>query len=159
MKLANMIAAGAALAAGLVGGTATYLVAAQPEPASEAPATQTTEVSATSTDPVVAPSKPIVKLARCKPPAVREGKKCVTEVVETVVLPAPAGVSSGTSSHATSGGDDHWSGSGAHDDDDDHSSGGGGNDDDNGDHGDDHDDDEGDDHGGDDHGDDEGDDD
>jgi hypothetical protein len=95
MKLANLIAAGAALTAGLAGGTATYLVAAQPTPSSEAPPVRTTEVSATSPAPTVAPSKPIVKLAPCKPPAVREGKACVTDVVETVVIPAPGSGSAG----------------------------------------------------------------
>jgi hypothetical protein len=161
MKLANMIAAGAALAAGLVGGTATYLVAAEPGPTSEAPPARTTEVSATSSDPTVAPGKPIVKLARCKAPAVREGKACVTEVVETVVLPAPSSVSTGTSSDDSSGDEDH--GSGAHSEDDD-SVDSGAHDDDGADHddGDDDPDDDADDHGDDgdhDSGEDEGDDD
>jgi hypothetical protein len=101
MKLANLIAAGAALTAGLAGGTATYLVAAQPAPSSETPPVRTTEVSATSPVPAVAPGKPIVKLAPCKPPAVREGKACVTDLVETVVLPAR---SSGSAGVAAGGG-------------------------------------------------------
>jgi hypothetical protein len=113
MKPFNLIAAGAALSAGLVGGTATYLVAAQPTAVSAPSPARTTQV----TTPVSAPvaRKPIVKLAKCKAPAVREGKACVTEVVETVVLPAPPAPpappsSSGHTQIAAHDNDDHGNG-------------------------------------------------
>jgi hypothetical protein len=99
------------------------------------------EVSTTQPAPTAAPSKPIVKLAPCKPPAVRDGKACVTDVVETVVLPAPSSGSAGapaSTGFAPSGDDDDHVDDDYESDDEDHG------DDDHGDE----------DHGDDDHGDD-----
>lgn len=116
MKIANLIAAGVAMTAGLAGGTATYLVAAQPSPSSVPPA-RTAPVTVPAAADTVKPQKPIVKLAPCKPPAVREGKACVTEVVETVVLPAPAAPASPAPVRhpvASSGDDDDHGSNGGH---------------------------------------------
>ena len=125
MKTFNLVAAGAALVAGLAGGTTTYLVAAQPASESPAPdAVRTTAVTVPAVAPAPRTQKPIVRLAPCKPPAVREGKACVTDVVETVVLPAPAAPAAPPPPHAASGDDGDGDGGGSH-----HGPSGGGDDD------------------------------
>lgn len=91
MKLSNLVVAGAALAAGIAGGTATYVVAAQPSSSPASTPADATTADEPGAGPTLGPPQPVVRLAPCKPPAVREGKACVTEVVETVVLPPTVG--------------------------------------------------------------------
>lgn len=46
--------------------------------------------SETSRPAAEKPAKPVVKFKPCKKPAHREGKACVVDVVQDVVVPAPA---------------------------------------------------------------------
>lgn len=90
MKTLPALVIAAVVAVGLLAGVTTYQVAsgsagpgspaASPtEPAVTAPAARTQQKPRTR-----------VRWAPCKPPAVRQGKVCVTEEVRTVVVPAPA---------------------------------------------------------------------
>jgi len=92
MKTIPALVLAAVVAVGLLGGVAAYQLASGP--AGPSPST-----SAGSVAPVapVAPvaerthrAEPRVRWAPCKPPAVLQGKACVTEEVRTVVVPAPA---------------------------------------------------------------------
>lgn len=79
------------LAVGLGGGAAAYRMASVP-----AETTRAAAVTVPRAEPAPAATPaPIRKATRfrwapCKPPAVRQGRACVTEVVRTVVLAAPA---------------------------------------------------------------------
>jgi hypothetical protein len=148
-----------AIVAGVLGGTAAYQVAA-PTSSSAEPAAR---------DSIVIKKGDRARengrgLAPCKRPATLEGGRCVTDVVKTVVVPAPAAQSSGSSGRASAApvpvpfdasGDDHegrhhgGEGEAGHHGDDD-------GDDDHGDDTDDADDDSHGHHGGDDDGDDDG---
>lgn len=84
MKLFAVLVATLALLAGFAGGMRAYSVAA---PAQAAP------VSAPAPHhPKAQPVRPgpTFKWAPCKKPAVLEGRTCVTHVVHTVTIPAPA---------------------------------------------------------------------
>lgn len=97
--------------------------------------------------PATEKPKPVVKFKKCKAPAHREGKFCVTDVVQNVILPAPASTGSGSSRGSGANSDD--------DRDDERSTKGDDRDDDrDSDHDDDDHGDDDDDHGDDDHGDD-----
>ena len=86
MKTIPALVLAAVLAVGLLGGLVAYQVASGPtgpDP-SAAAATTTTPAAVRTHRP-----RPKVRWAPCKPPALRQGKACVTEEVRTVVVPAP----------------------------------------------------------------------
>ena len=71
------------LAAGAGGGWAAYELAGEP--------TETTATTAVADEsPTTGARGTRVRWAPCEPPAVLRGNTCVTSVVRTVVLPAPA---------------------------------------------------------------------
>lgn len=82
MKMFSVAVMSAAVLTGLAGAGVAYEIASAGD-------STTTTTSVTPTTPTDA-AKPRKHWAPCKPPAVREGKACVTDVVRTVVLP-PAG--------------------------------------------------------------------
>lgn len=143
----TLIAAGAAFL-GLGGAAAAYQLAAADEPTLAPVSQQVSEEDATPVAPTIKP-RTHFEWAPCKAPAVLDHGACVTEVVQTVVLPGPA--STGSSSSGSGGSSDSTSGT--------HHSSAGGSGDEAGEEetepGDDHGDDDGEDHG-DDHGDDDG---
>ncbi len=88
MKTLPALVLAAVVAAGLMGGVAAYRVASEPAPA--APAASAAVPTASTAPAARAHRRTVVRWAPCKPPAVRQGKACVTEEVRTVVVPAPA---------------------------------------------------------------------
>jgi len=85
MKVFSVLLGALALVAGLAGGMRAYSASAGPTSG------PVTVAKAPSYPPaqVVRPGV-VVRWAPCKAPAVRQGRACVTRVVHTVVLPAPA---------------------------------------------------------------------
>jgi hypothetical protein len=138
MNIKSVILVLAAVIAGTLGAAVTYQVAV---PAGNAQAPTTESIVLKSPGEKARPERRKARFAPCKPPAKREGRRCVTDVVRTVVVapqsapaaPAPAPRSSGSSFNDDSRHGDDDSG---YDDDDDHSGpgGGGGDDDDTGTH-------------------------
>jgi hypothetical protein len=96
MNLLSVAAMSAAVVTGLAGAGVAYEIASGGDPA---PGTST---SLTGTADVTKPAK---RFAPCKPPAVREGRACVTDVVRTVVL-ASTGARLATVAGRPSSGDD-----------------------------------------------------
>jgi hypothetical protein len=88
MKTLPALLLAAVVAVGLMGGVAAYRVASEPAPA--APAASAAVPTASTAPAARAHRRTVVRWAPCKPPAVRQGKACVTEEVRTVVVPAPA---------------------------------------------------------------------
>ena len=89
MKTIPALVLAAVVSVGLLGGVVAYQLASGPAgPSSSASAAPVTPVGATA--PRTHQSRPKVRWAPCEPPAVRQGKACVTEEVRTVVVPAPA---------------------------------------------------------------------
>jgi hypothetical protein len=141
MNIKSVIIVLAAVLAGTLGGALTYQVAV---PAGGAEPDTTESVVLKSPKDKARPERRDVRFAPCKRPAKLEGKRCVTDVVRTVVVgsqtqpatqsvpaaPAPVPVSSSGSDFnddSRHGGGDDDSG---YDDDDDNSGPGGGGDDD-----------------------------
>lgn len=87
MKTLRALVLAAVVAVGLMGGVAAYRVASERTPA--APATSAAVPIASTAPAARAHRRTVVRWAPCKPPAVRQGKACVTEEVRTVVVPAP----------------------------------------------------------------------
>ncbi len=86
MKTLPLLVSAAVLAVGLACGTLAFQAASGggsslDNPAAAAPATPVAHRA-------VRP-RPTVRWAPCRPPAARDGAACVTEVVRTVVVPAP----------------------------------------------------------------------
>jgi hypothetical protein len=114
MNLKSILAVIAAVLAGTIGGAAAYSVAT-PSSASGPTPTSTSLQPAAETQDVAAQVQKVVKLRPCKKPAERVGKKCVTDVTRTVVVPgqarsgsvAPASGTS-TSGSSTPGDDDPY---------------------------------------------------
>lgn len=88
MKTLPALVLAAVVAVGLMGGVAAYRVASDPAPS--APAASAAVPTASTAPAARARRRTVVRWAPCKPPAVRQGKACVTEEVRTVVVPAPA---------------------------------------------------------------------
>jgi len=89
MKTIPALVLAAVVAVGLLGGVTAYQLAAGPA----GPSPSTSAGSAAPVAPVAErtrQARPKVRWAPCKPPAVRQGRACVTEEVRTVVVPAPA---------------------------------------------------------------------
>ena len=137
MNLKSVIVVLAAVIAGTLGAAVTYQVAV---PAGNAQAPTTESIVLKSPGEKARPERRKARFAPCKPPAKLEGRRCVTDVVRTVVVadqsapaaPAPAPRSSGSSFNDDSrhGDDDSGYDDSRYDDDDDHSGPGGGGDDD-----------------------------
>src|SRR5688500_10351124 len=96
MKMFSVAVMSAAVLTGLAGAGVAYEIASAGD--------STTVTAVTPTTPADA-AKPRKRWAPCTPPAVREGKACVTDVVRTVVLPA-AGAQVGVAFSRRSDGDD-----------------------------------------------------
>lgn len=119
MKLRSVAIVSSGLLIGVVGaGVAYELSAVDPGTATSSPAFPAADAT----------GKPRVRWAPCKPPAVREGRACVTEVARTVTVPAAVGTARpvgatappASAGAAAGGRDDHSSGhhgSSDHDDD------------------------------------------
>lgn len=89
MKTIPALVLAAVVSVGLLGGVVAYQLASGPAgPSPSASAAPVAPVEAAA--PRTRQPKPKVRWAPCKPPAVRQGKACVTEQVRTVVVPAPA---------------------------------------------------------------------
>jgi hypothetical protein len=137
MNIKSVLIVLAAVIAGTLGGAVAYQVAV---PAGNAQPPATESIVLESPQQAARQAQPRVKFAPCKPPAQREGKRCVTDVVRTVTVsastpspaPAPSGSSGSSFNDDRRHGDDD-SGHGG-DDDDDNSGHGGGDDDDTGTH-------------------------
>jgi hypothetical protein len=88
MRTLSAAASATAIVIGVGGGAFAY----QSVSSSVPDATAANQVSAPAA-PVAAAGKPHIRFRYepCKPPAVREGKACVKEVVKTVVVPTSAG--------------------------------------------------------------------
>lgn len=82
MKVFSILLGALALVAGIAGGVHAYSASAGPAPA---------PVAAAPSYPPAQVVRPgiVLRWAPCRPPAVRQGRACVTHVVHTVVLPAP----------------------------------------------------------------------
>ena len=88
MNLKSILAVIVAVLAGTIGGAAAYSVAT---PGNASGSTSTSLQPAAETQDVAAGQvEKIVKLRPCKKPAERVGKKCVTDVTRTVVVPGQA---------------------------------------------------------------------
>lgn len=113
MNLKSILAVIVAVLAGTIGGAAAYSVAT-PSSASGPTPTSTSLQPAAETQDVAAQVQKVVKLRPCKKPAERVGKKCVTDVTRTVVVPgqarsgsvAPAPASGASTSGSSTPGDD-----------------------------------------------------
>lgn len=112
MNLKSILAVIVAVLAGTIGGAAAYSVAT---PGNASGSTSTSLQPAAETQDVAAGQvEKIVKLRPCKKPAERVGKKCVTDVTRTVVVPgqarsgsvAPAPASGASTSGSSTPGDD-----------------------------------------------------
>ena len=145
MKIITAGFTSALLAVGVAGSVAAYRTqAATPDvsPASQ----ETAEVSTATT-----PAKPKVRWAPCPEGSSLEKGTCVTDVVHTIVLPAPSPTAQPSAQAATTPQGEAQEDDSDHADDVDHDEADEAGEDDGGDHGDDHGDDDGDDDG-DDHG-------
>ena len=89
MKTIPALLFAAVLAVGLLGGVAAYQAASGPAAAGSSAASPA-DAGTTPTAERTRHVRPKVRWAPCQPPAVRQGKACVTEEVRTVVVPAPA---------------------------------------------------------------------
>jgi hypothetical protein len=89
MNLKSIVAVIVAVLAGTIGGAAAYTVATPSSASGPAP-TSTSIQPAAETQDVAAPVEKVVKLRPCRKPAELVGKKCVTDVTRTVVLPGSA---------------------------------------------------------------------
>jgi hypothetical protein len=89
MKLFAVVLGALALLAGFTGGVRAYSVSAAAGPPLPTPV-------AAPHYPQAQPVRPgvVFRWAPCRPPAHRVGKACVTHVVHTVTLPAPAAAAS-----------------------------------------------------------------
>lgn len=85
MKLFAILLGALALLAGVAGGLQAYTASATTVPAGPAVAVPRHHASPQVVRPGV-----VVKWAPCRPPAVRQGRACVTHVTRTVTVPAPA---------------------------------------------------------------------
>lgn len=113
MKRLSALVASVAVLIGVVGGVVAYRSASSGTSVEQlVSADVTPEASETASS---APAEPKVKFKPCKKPAHREGKACVVEVVQDVILPAPASAGSGQT-HSRDGG--HHQEHANHDDDD-----------------------------------------
>ncbi|WP_395659444.1 hypothetical protein [Nocardioides sp.] len=94
MKIMSVLVLIAVVTVGLAAGTFAYQTAADAGGSSQAAGASAAAVPAA---PAAHPARaehrghqrPKVRWAPCKPPAVLQGKVCVTEEVHTVVVPAP----------------------------------------------------------------------
>ncbi len=100
MKPLTMFISGVAVFVGLAGGTAAYTLSASPAPSPQ----EATVAASAPADPAVSPEpeEPKVRFKPCKAPTHREGKFCVQDIVNTVVLPAVGG--SGPADNGSSAG-------------------------------------------------------
>ncbi|MEI2808989.1 MAG: hypothetical protein V9F00_01880 [Nocardioides sp.] len=126
MKRVSAVMASLAVIAGLFGAVAAYRFASA--------GSSVEQLVSANVTPSVAPTeaaesaKPVVKFKPCKKPAHREGKACVIDVVQDVVLPAaPATSGSGPAKHrdrheSDHGGDDSSAHQGESDHEDSHES-------------------------------------
>jgi len=97
MKMFSVAVMSAAVLTGLAGAGVAYEIASTGDSG--------TATSTTPTTPTEAAAKPGKRFAPCEPPAVREGKACVTDVVRTVVLPAASARVGAVAGRAGSGND------------------------------------------------------
>jgi len=98
MKLFAVLLGALALVAGFTGGLRAYSASEH-----HGPPIPTAQVSVRHHPPaqVVRPG-PVVKWAPCVKPAVRVGRACVTHVIHTVALPAPAATTTAPTTTSTS---------------------------------------------------------
>ena len=106
MKLKTIVAIIAAVL-GLGASAGAYSLASAPAKSDVAPAAATSQQDKAALPEVKVPK--IVPATRfewapCKPPAVQKGDDCVTEVVQTIVLPSTGGTSSSGGDHESTGG-------------------------------------------------------
>jgi hypothetical protein len=107
MKLKTIVAIIAAVL-GLGASAGAYRMASAPTKSDVAPAAHTSQQDKSSRPEVKVPK--IVPATRfawapCKPPSVQKGDDCVTEVVQTIVLPSTGGTSTSSSGgHESTGG-------------------------------------------------------
>lgn len=86
MKIYSIAMMSAAVVTGLAGAGVAYEIASAGQDDADTAVTDALPVDDTATAGVVKPRK---RWAPCEPPAVLEGRTCVTDEVRTVVLPAP----------------------------------------------------------------------
>jgi hypothetical protein len=84
MKLFAVLLGALAFLTGVAGGLQAYTVSAATDPA-----TSPVSVPHHHPSPQVVRPGVVVKWAPCRPPAVRQGRACVTHVTRTVTVPAP----------------------------------------------------------------------
>lgn len=84
MKLFALLLGALAFVAGVAGGLQAYTASA-----TTAPTTSAVTVPRHHPSPQVVRPGVVVKWAPCRPPAVRQGRACVTHVTRTVTVPAP----------------------------------------------------------------------
>jgi len=87
MKIFSVAMMSAAVVTGLAGAGVAYEIATAGQDGAAASVTDTSPVDDATAVDVVRPKK---RWAPCVPPAALEGRECVTDVVRTVILPAPA---------------------------------------------------------------------
>ena len=114
MKLKTIVAIIAAVL-GLGASAGAYSLASAPAKSDVAPAAATSQQDKAALPEVKVPK--IVPATRfewapCKPPAVQKGDDCVTEVVQTIVLPSTGSGSSSGGSHESTGGQSGGGGGG-----------------------------------------------
>jgi hypothetical protein len=90
MNLKSILAVVVAVLAGTIGGAAAYSVATPGNASGPASTSTTLQPAAETQDVSAGQVEKIVKLRPCRKPAERVGKKCVTDVTHTVVLPGQA---------------------------------------------------------------------
>ncbi len=115
MKRLTAFVAAFAAAASVLGGVVAYRWAAGESRAEQLVAANVAP-EPEATTPAAKPAKPVVKFKKCKPPSHREGKVCVVDVVQDVVLPAPAAAN--PPARTNDGGSDDHQQAGDRDDDD-----------------------------------------
>lgn len=115
MKLKTIVAIIAAVL-GLGASAGAYSLASSPAKSDVAPAAHTSQQDKAARPEVKVPK--IVPATRfewapCTPPAVQKGDDCVTEVVQTIVLPSTGGTSTSSGGHESTGGQSGGGGGGS----------------------------------------------
>lgn len=113
MKLKTIVAIIAAVL-GIGASASAYTLASAPAKSDARPAAHSQQDKAARPEVKVPRIVPATRFewAPCQPPAVQKGDDCVTEVVQTVVLPSTGGTSSSGGHHESTGGQSGGGGGG-----------------------------------------------